>query len=278
MHASKVRLQLLALVAAFGCTHDFDKFSSPDAREQGGNGGNAAGVGALGGFLGSAGAAGSAGVSGTAGDSGSAGISGSAGSGGDACPTGQKRCGMACVSNDDPATGCAAPSCDACSTANSLPACQNGACATNCAIGFGDCAGGAADGCEQVLTDARHCGGCGNDCSRQGAAGGFTCESQRCGCASDAQCQVGPGPGTAACNTANRTCVCDGAACRPGEACERQGGGRLCSCNGGNACGADETCCSAPAGCRNLANDAANCGACGAVCPAGSTCQQGVCV
>jgi hypothetical protein len=277
MHASKVRLQLLALVAALGCTHDFDKFSSPDVPDQGGNGGNAAGVGAVGGLLGSAGAVGSAGVFGTAGDSGSAGTAGSAGSAGGACPTGQKRCGMDCVSNDDPATGCAAPSCDACSTANSLHACQNGACATNCAIGFGDCGGGAADGCEQVLTDVHHCGSCGNDCARQGAAGGLTCESQRCGCASDDQCRVGQGPGTATCNTANRTCVCDATECRSGEACERDGNSRHCRCNGQNACGADETCCSAPAGCKNLTNDTANCGACGAVCAAGFKCQQGAC-
>jgi hypothetical protein len=123
----------------------------------------------------------------------------------------------------------------------------------------------------------RHCGGCGNDCAAQGAAGGFACASRVCGCANDEQCRVGAGQGTVTCNTANRTCVCETTECRTGEACERQGASQRCRCNGGGACAANQTCCRAPAGCRNLSNDAANCGACGAACAAGFVCQQGVC-
>jgi hypothetical protein len=286
MSASKTRLAVLGLLGFFGCTHDYDQFSSPDVPGQGGNAGNS---GAAGGSLGSAGAAGNAGVVGNAGALGSAGAfggggtsgnggtSGSAGSAGtSSCPGDQKLCGGACVPNDDPTTGCAAASCEACSTANSLTTCRDGACATNCASGFGDCANGAADGCEQDLTDVEHCGGCRNDCSMQGTAGGLTCTSRRCGCSSDEQCRVGAGQGTATCNTTSRSCVCDGVECRPGEACERQGSSLRCRC-GGNTCAANETCCRVPSGCRNLDSDAANCGACGAACPAGFVCQAGAC-
>jgi hypothetical protein len=147
----------------------------------------------------------------------------------------------------------------------------------NCFSGFGNCANGTADGCEQELSDVHHCGGCRNDCALQGAAGGFSCMSGQCGCGSDEQCRADGAQGNATCNTANRRCICETTECRPGEACERQGTTQRCRCNGGGACAANQTCCRTPAGCRRLDNDVLNCGACGNACPSGFLCQQGLC-
>jgi hypothetical protein len=55
----------------------------------------------------------------------------------------------------------------------SPPTCNGGRCALDCAVGFGNCNGLAADGCEHDLSnDPKNCGACGRDCGRGGCAAG----------------------------------------------------------------------------------------------------------
>jgi hypothetical protein len=156
--------------------------------------------------------------------------------------------------------------------------CAGGVCISTCNVGHANCSypfSGTDDGCE-IASDNTHCGSCGNDCTKQGS--GFACGAagaSQCGCVVDIDCRV-MGMGT--CDVATGRCTCD-VACQPGEACRHIIGPTpdVCSCNGGNACTAGQTCCQWPAGCRNLQNDPSSCGACGRSCPSGFFCSAGQC-
>lgn len=77
-----------------------------------------------------------------------------------ACDEARARCGDRCVSLDRDPQHCG--ECDrACVLPNAIARCERGACAIDrCAEGFGDCDGDAANGCEQRLDSAAHCGMC----------------------------------------------------------------------------------------------------------------------
>jgi hypothetical protein len=107
-----------------------------------------------------------------------------------ACPSGPNgtarcaggACGLVCAAgygncDNDPATGCEAAfasnpaHCGGCNSAcrapaNATPTCTSGACGSRCNLGFANCNGLAADGCEASLTSASDCGACGNVCPR----------------------------------------------------------------------------------------------------------------
>jgi len=165
--------------------------------------------------------------------------------------------------------------------------CTNGSCTSSCDLGFGNCTRPAAptadDGCElRVATDSTDCGGCGNSCSAQSlGGGGLVCgqpAANRCGCdGNSSRCRQGTSGGT--CDAASDRCICSSTTCRLGEACRREGGADVCSCNGNAPCGGAATvvCCYDPAGCFNLATDPANCGACGRGCAPGFGCGAGQC-
>jgi hypothetical protein len=157
--------------------------------------------------------------------------------------------------------------------------CAGGLCVSACEPGFGNCnrpASGADDGCERsVSQDPSSCGGCGNDCRAQGA--GLVCGPvpNQCGCVDNAGCRTGGSIGS--CETDSGLCKCGPNRCQPGEACSAASGPDVCSCNGGAACTATETCCQTPAGCRDLHSDPSSCGACGHVCPNGFFCVASAC-
>jgi hypothetical protein len=289
-----VGISVLLGIAA-GCTRDFDAFEvgrgggkvdgstnggssgasgGSDSTSSGGGSGQSGGASGAGGIpsTGSGGAfidggAGSGGVS-----PGTGGAGGSADAGSTCSPT-QKVCSGACVSRDAPATGCDSASCAPCALAHTgTVQCAGGACAPlTCATGFDDCDTSRSNGCEvDVTTNARDCGGCGNDCTAQN---GKACIQSVCGCTADGQCRSGPQSATITCDTATNLCHCDAATCQRGESC-RQG---ICACNQGAACAAGRTCCRLPAGCTDLVTDKSNCGACGHACTLGFVCVSGGC-
>jgi hypothetical protein len=100
-------------------------------------------------------------------------------------------CGLSCDAytgdcDGDATNGCEAPvekdpaNCGACGnvcgSANAdSSTCAQGQCLIECAAGFGDCDGIDANGCEQALSDAEHCGECGRDC-KGGACSAGVCQ------------------------------------------------------------------------------------------------------
>lgn len=152
---------------------------------------------------------------------------------------------------------------------NASPTCAAGACGYSCNVGFTDCNGLAADGCEvQLATDTGNCGSCGNMCPSRansttnctGGSCGFTCTAPFGDC---------NGVAADGCETNTDTAVDDCSAC--GVSCPaRANASRTCvtgtcgfMCNGGfadcNGSSAD--------GCESeLAIDPLNCGGCGNIC------------
>jgi len=136
---------------------------------------------------------------------------------------------------------------------------------------FLSCGDGAAECSAQCFSSlsSENCGGCGNDCSAQGA--GLVCVSGQCRCTQRSQC------GEGSCDKLIGRCQCAGSTCQAGEACVRSDGELSCSCNGGAGCPTGQTCCQTPAGCRETENDPDNCGLCGRRCPPGQRCLLAVC-
>jgi hypothetical protein len=157
----------------------------------------------------------------------------------------------------------------ACSTNHGTPNCAAGACQITCATGYGDCSGGALDGCETDLrTNTRHCGACGNACSFANATA--SCVTSSCALGT---CSTGYGNCDAndvngcetntltaplhcggcgkKCNLANANAGCSGGSCTIAS-CK----GSFQDCNGLTADGCES----------NLAVDELNCGSCGSVC------------
>lgn len=174
-----------------------------------------------------------------------------------------------------------------CATDNvSSVECAGGLCTSSCQLGYGNCStpgpGALDDGCERpVDADNEHCGGCGNDCTLQGApAGSLRCgfvTPGECGCVGNAgRCKVDSGTNPQ-CSAVTGLCVCGGTDCRPGEACVAGAGGDVCSCEGGAGCASGEACCQSAGGCVDLVSDPANCGACAHACPTGFACGAGAC-
>lgn len=89
-----------------------------------------------------------------------------------------------------------------CSLPNASPICAGGACAVGqCAPGYGDCDGSAADGCEAPLDTSSNCGVCGHVC-----VGGQSCGGSAC------ICPMGQVPSATGCvNVATRTVLSVGA-------------------------------------------------------------------
>lgn len=149
---------------------------------------------------------------------------------------------------------------DVCSFPNAGATCGGGGCAIGpCDTGFGNCAGGAASGCEQRLDTLVHCGGCRTACTRQNATAtcaGGTCAIDSCdgthlscdatdssGCETNITTSADCGGCGTSCTGLMSACTAGACAC-PGScdclnaACGT--GGSACAC--GSGCGCDFTC------------------------------------
>jgi alpha-tubulin suppressor-like RCC1 family protein len=132
------------------------------------------------------------------------------------CPSNTKACGGECVGIDDPDYGCGDTGCFPCSIPGAYATCVAGACALDeCLSNRADCNGDEADGCEvDLLTDARHCKGCGNECPgtphglpncNQGGCS-FLCDAGFALCATGCCPSISSTPGRLAAGRAH-TCV-----------------------------------------------------------------------
>jgi hypothetical protein len=169
----------------------------------------------------------------------------------------------------------------ACSFANAAPECVGGACDFSvCDMGYADCDGQQANGCEVALgNDAQHCGGCAVRCTyahATGVCGNGTCALGTCD-AGWADCNGNPADGCEVNLTTDLThCGACGTACaaasNASSTCTAGSCGIVCVTNHAD-CDGD-----ARNGCEtNTGTDLTHCGACGTTCTQGRTCVSGAC-
>jgi alpha-tubulin suppressor-like RCC1 family protein len=102
-------------------------------------------------------------------------------------------------SNTDHCGGCGM---HCAASTNAEAACAEGRCAYRCNVGFGDCDGDPANGCEADLSSRAHCGRCGNACSQ-----GTTCRAGVC----DSVVQIAAGGGYTCARRTTGAVLCWGA-------------------------------------------------------------------
>jgi hypothetical protein len=175
-----------------------------------------------------------------------------------------------CETNTNTALGHCGGCGQACNPDNGTGTCTDGVCKVKCEVGFADCDGNSANGCEADLSAPETCGSCDNKCSDNGGKASCT----------------DPTKGTCAiqCNTGHADCVngiADGCETDTTVSVSNCGGcGNVCTSSVGTAACQNSTCgvstCTDPnAECvpndgknceTNITNDPANCGGCGNAC------------
>ncbi|MFO0625452.1 MAG: FG-GAP-like repeat-containing protein [Polyangiales bacterium] len=201
---------------------------------------------------------------------------------GNVCGAGLTFCAGQCFdTRTDPANcGACGAACPA--RANASPTCGGGMCGFRCNVGFGDCDGNAANGCETNLgTATANCGACGNACNA--TTGAATCAAGVCGITRGAGWGNCDGSAANGCETDTRTTVAHCGAC--GRGCAAANGVAGCSagactvasCNAGWG-----DCDGNPAnGCEtSTATSVSHCGRCANACSAvngAPSCASGAC-
>ncbi|HET8940164.1 MAG TPA: hypothetical protein VFN67_42275 [Polyangiales bacterium] len=182
--------------------------------------------------------------------------------------------GNGCETNIHTLTNCGKCG-STCSHANAASSCGDGNCTlTTCTTGYGNCNSNAADGCEERLNSATHCGQCGKACKLSNAAS--SCSSGSCQVST---CNAGFGNCDAnasnGCETNLQTnaahCSACGAACPANFVCQA---GR-CVCDSNSDCASGQNCCNGA--CVDVRGDKNNCGGCGTVCAGSQSCCSGTC-
>ncbi|HEX7478112.1 MAG TPA: C-type lectin domain-containing protein [Polyangiales bacterium] len=193
----------------------------------------------------------------------------------------------------DPQTGCETSldslshcgSCAACPVlANAVSACVTGACTlAKCNDGYGDCTGGAADGCETSLDSKSDCGGCGTPCTKASCSGGI-CSAIDCttmpgfgDCDGDgASCETNLTTDLNNCGACANKCAFDANVTTPSATltCSAQGCQAACSAGFGDCDGNYKN------GCETALDTLTNCGSCGhgcAIANAAASCATSSC-
>jgi hypothetical protein len=173
-----------------------------------------------------------------------------------------------------------------CPAVNGTATCMNGTCGVSCNVGFADCTGGVADGCETNTTNNKaNCGGCGSNCDNALASRHATgkCVSSQCqrdqclanwgDCDTDpSACESNLLTDVGDCGACNRACVPTGTSSQGNE------------CLSGTCtphCDTTHANCDTmgPNGCEiNTSTDNANCGSCNNACASGRMCSGSSCV
>jgi hypothetical protein len=153
--------------------------------------------------------------------------------------------------------------------ASGAPVCSAGACGVACELGFGNCDGVLANGCEvDTRVTVTHCGMCGTVCpARAGATS--TCAAGACGFACNAgfaDCDMNPANG---CEVDTRTSTAHCGVC--GNRCSFASAAPTCAagvCGLGACASGFGNCNSTPGdGCEvDITTSTTHCGACGAAC------------
>ncbi|MBI5517205.1 MAG: hypothetical protein HY909_25725 [Deltaproteobacteria bacterium] len=225
-----------------------------------------------------------------------------------ACGPAQLCCGGRCL---DP--GSDPDNCGRCDNRCPNTTCQGGSCTNTCRLGYENCNGNAADGCEvNVLTSDSNCGRCNNGCTSGRACvnGACTCQGTTAdcdgnmanGCETDTnvdaahcgmcgnRCPMGQSCAAGQCVCPGGFADCDGMAANGCEVDPRASSAHCGGCN--RACGDRGACamgacqcspgwqrCPAGAQCNTALLDPMNCGMCGRVCEAPTAlCAAGGCV
>ena len=202
----------------------------------------------------------------------------------DACAAGFGDCDRAtatgCETDLRTVTDCAGCGVRCAGGDHASPVCASGRCGLSCDVGFADCDGVAANGCEQqTSTDLLHCGGCNNACTQgrgcqMGACTTAVCQADRADCNGQPGdgCEVTPATDANHCGACGHACalahaaaVCAGGACVV-AACDVA----WADCDASPSTGCEQ----------DIASSVANCGACGRACAvahATPSCAAGVC-
>ena len=190
------------------------------------------------------------------------------------CPTTLTDCGGACTDTSSDAENCG-PCGNICGPVAhaTAPTCVGGACTIQqCAVGFDDCDGAFANGCEtNIASDPAHCGSCGERCGAGNVCVNGVCTPSTC---TGLLC-----PGGQACCDGNCTdlrsdfdnCGACGRECVRPSVCVAG----TCVNAPCGTCPALFACCAGT--CLQVDLDPSNCGGCGVVCGPRESCQNGAC-
>ena len=182
------------------------------------------------------------------------------------CDSGLSSCAGACRNLASDTNHCGACGMACPTRSNATSTCLSGTCGITCNIGFTDCDGNMANGCEaNTQTNVAHCGMCGRTCNAP-VGGSATCVAGTC----TSSCPSGQTNCSETCRTLGTdasNCGACGITCATGQTCT--GGTCRTSCATGQSLCNDT--------CVNLQTDPANCGACGRRCESGHVCASGTC-